>query len=63
MEEDYKYSYLVQEFKRGAWKTVRSTDFLYEALEIADQRALRTLELTRVVKEEVSLIKSYLYAR
>lgn len=63
MEEDYKYSYLVQEFKRGAWKTVRSTDCLYEALEIADQRALRTLELTRVVKEEVSLIKSYLYAR
>lgn len=61
--EDYTYTYHVQELKRGSWKTIRSTQDLNSAVELADQRALRTLEFVRVVKEEVSLIKTFLYAR
>lgn len=59
--QDY-YEIHVQEFKRKKWRTVSVHTDLIEATAVADQRALRTLEPTRLFRIDYSLIKSFHYA-
>ena len=63
MTPENSYSFQVQEFKRGSWKTVVTSEILEYAIEVAQQRAVRTLEPTRVVRVDVSQIDFFLYAR
>ena len=62
MEETY-FEFHVQEFKRKKWRTISVHQDLLEADHVANHRALRTLELIRVVRIEYSPVKTFLYAR
>ena len=56
------FQFICQEFKRGKWHDVKSFTELVEATEFTQQRALRTLELTRLIRVDVSSLNVYLYA-
>ena len=57
------YEFVCQEYKRGRWNDIKKFQDLEEASEFTHQRAIRTLELTRLIRVDVSPIKVYLYAR
>lgn len=66
MDSDFKkstYQFICQDFKRGRWQDIKSFTDLEEAVEFTNQRALRTLELTRLIRVDVSPLNIYLYAR
>lgn len=61
--EESSFEFRCEEFKRGNWKVVETFIDLEEAELFTKQRALRTLELTRLVRYDVSPLKVFCYAR
>ena len=58
-----RFNFFVQEFKRGKWNDIACFEDLSLADEFAKQRALRTLERTRLVRVDVTPLIFYHYAR
>lgn len=61
--DESSFEFRCEEFKRGRWKCVQSFTDLEEAELFTKQRALRTLELTRLVRYDVSPLNVFCYAR